>query len=539
MIKKVIKFCVIVLIGLFFTAYPICFSAFAQEAAASNGENSNTENKSSYSVKPESAQKFLSENKLLSGTKKVEGKYDCYTSSSGEKYCIKTSDKKGSEYAKDATLYSNSNGVKGCPVVAVEWYKNQNCTFCSLISLVYKASDVVSSKSFEKFATSFASLIVIVLVIWLAFKTLGYVSFLVVQDAAKYLSEILIQAFKFLLAFYALYNYKELYDWFIIPLLNFGLDFATEFVDVDIGEENYTMLQKDTAGKYIEHVEAIRNNKLYNFNTYLRLQKFALDVNMQFSLLQSIGGSLRCLGNKYMFTSFGNLGWGAGFGLGFCCLIYSIMYSVMGFLLSMAFVFYLLDAVVQMGIFGAIIPFAVACWPFKMFTKSATNAFKIFMNSVFTFVMAGVVVKICMLLLSNAMGPAGEGKRDNISVLVMAMDTADTDTLKPMIGSINIQMLVFIFACLSGFMLVGKVGALTDKFAQGGISPIAPSLATNAASGVKGMGQKVAGPTLKRLGQDANKAAKGVIKAPFKLAGWGIKTGAEKIKTKKQSRRGE
>ncbi len=519
MIRKTTKFLFAILIGMFLVTFLSCGVVLAQEA--STGEAANSEEEA-YSLTPESAQNFLRRNQLLSNEVETWEEYDCYkdayNNGSEDKYCIKSDAKKGGVYAEDASVYTYSNGTQGCPVVAVEWFKNQDCKFCSLLSIAYKASDHVASISFEKFAHSFALLMVVIFVVWIAFKTLGYVSMFTAQDAAKYLTDLLIQGFKFLLAFFALYNYEELYSLFVLPLLEFGLNFADAFVANGMSASEYGLLKQEN-GKYVkESVELMRNNNLLSLDMYVMMEKFALDVNSQFSLLHTIGHTLRCLSGKYMFHGFSSVEEGSRFGLGLGCFLYGSMFGVLGLLLSMAFVFYLFDAVVQVGIFGAIMPFAIACWPFKMFTKSANNAFKIFMNSVFTFMMAGVVVKICVQLLSSALSSLGSEKYDGTVMLVQAIDTVDTASLQQIVGQLNIKTLVFAFACLSGFMLVGKVGELTDKFAKGGVSPIAPGLATVAASGVKGAAQKIAGPTLERVQKDFNKVVGKGVGAIGKIA---------------------
>ena len=220
---------------------------------------------------------------------------------------------------------------------------------------------------------------------------------------------------------------------------------------------------------------------------------------MNFSLLQTIGKVMRCLGGKYL-TGFNVWEDGINLGLGFNCIIYGVLFGLIGFLLSLAFVFYLFDAVVELGMFGAVLPFAIACWPFKMFSKATGTTVKLFMNSTFTFMMAGVAVKVCIALISNAMGATSNGKNKGLEQLVKAVDTLDSDALKEMIGSINISFLVFAFAGFSGFLLVSKIPMLTNMFASGGMQPKASKIATMGASAFKGTAKKIAAPLNKSIG---------------------------------------
>ena len=158
MIRKTTKFLFALLMGVFLATSFSCGFALAQETGA-NEAAGNTED--TYSLTPESAQDFLQRNQLLNTEAETWEEYDCYhdtySNDSDDKYCIKSDAKSGGVYAEDASVYTHSNGVQGCPVVAVEWFKNQDCKFCSLLSIAYKASDYVASISFEKICSFFCT----------------------------------------------------------------------------------------------------------------------------------------------------------------------------------------------------------------------------------------------------------------------------------------------------------------------------------------------------------------------------------------------
>lgn len=452
---------------------------------------------------PQDAETYLNNSGFISGKKAQDwkdGKYECYGDSGETIYCIeKTNGNK-----KDAGLYTRSKKRIGCEIISVSWNQRKNCKFCALLSAPYRAADEVTSRSFKAFSRSFSNLIVIIFAIWLAIKTLGHVSFLTAQDAAKYITDVLLQSFKFLLAYFALRYSSDVFNLLVMPIFKAGLGFAQQFVDVGQGTTDASMFD----GLIDE--SQVANNKVYKADMYVMLQKFAFSVNMQFSLLQAISGSLTCLGKRFL-TFFKAPKTGTEFGLGFNCLIYGLLFGVIGLLLSLAFVFYLFDAVVELGVFGAVLPFAIACWPFKMFTKAANNAVKLFMNSTFTFMMTGVAVKICMALISNALGSTTEGNAKGLDKLVEAVDTLDATMLRGLLGVISVSFLVFAFAGLGGFMMVGKISELTNKFAGGGLKSIAPGMATMAASGAKGAAQKLLGPTLKAGGKALGDAGKRVL----------------------------
>lgn len=470
----------------FMLQLPATFYAQAEEEAAADSQ----EDKPNGSTGAMTADEFLSTNAVDKNkySTKMKG-YHCYKAqdkADGGKvedrwYCIELVNGKEDRSEVVSALKENWGG-RGCPIVSVKWHNNQGCKFCSFLKTAFLAADHVSFVAKAKFANSFANLIVIVFVIWLAIRTLNHAAFLTPQDAAKYITDIIIQAFKFLLAYFALKYYDEVFHFLIEPIFISGLDFADKFVDTGIPPGNYA---------------DIGQPELFNPKIYQRMEEFSYNVNYNFSLLQTVGSVLNCLAGKFFGKFLIRDGY-INLGLGFTCFVNGLFFSIIGFLLSLAFVFYLFDAVVEYGIFGALVPFALACWPFKMFTKSANNALKLFLNSMFTFMMAGVAVKICVSLISNAVASNTEG--GGMSGLIQAMDTLDIGKLHKLVTVISLDFLIFAFAGLSGFLLVGKIPTLTNAFAGGGISPTASKIATMGASAVKGTAKKVAAPVEKAVG---------------------------------------
>lgn len=478
---------------------------------------------------------------------------DCYKARSEEgevkKYCIQ-------QIGDTIEVKSADSEGDGCTVIPVRWYNNSKCTFCSMLGGVYWVANDIAQKSLAKFAGSFAILIALGMLIWIAMKTFAFVSSMTKQDAAKYITEMLKQSYKFMIAFFLLIYYNEAFLYIILPLLDAGLSFGLEFVNVISIEERF----KDASGGVVKSLLDLKNwadlknlypdyhrnieNGLYPFETYARLENLAYNVNLNYALLQTIGSGLVCLGWNYMI---GFLGDNWEIGLGFACVIYGTCFSVFGFFLCLAFVFYLFDAVVQLGIVGGLLPFLIASWPFKITSKYTSTGFKMLLNSIFTFMMMGVVVKISITLISKAVGlnvkrsSEDVGANDDnmeLSGLVEAMDTIDTEKLRAMVNVLSVGFCLFMFANIMGFLLLSRVHELVNRFAGGGMKPSAPSIATMGASTVKGMATKLAAPTMKAA---RDIASRGVEKGTRWVAGKAIgiatlrpvrKWGYKKIKGK-------
>ncbi len=442
-------------------------------------------------------------------TKEKEYKIkECYAAKNASgnisQYCVKA-------IGNEVRVIAGDAKGRGCDVIPVMLYNNSKCRFCSLMGVIYAAADDITQLSATKFASSFATVIAVGLVIWLALKTLVFVSSLTKQDAAKYITEMLQQSYKFMIAYFLLVYYGDIFSFIILPILNAGLSFGTSMLSggeiqsianrfgVDaLTPEAFAAVDKTMPSDYSRNFE----NIFYSFSTYALLENLAYSVNLKYAMLQSIGSSLWCLGGRYIIgrPSF-------EFGLGLECRIYAIFFWVFGFLMSLAFVFYLLDAVVQLGIVGALLPFLVASWPFKITSKYTASGFKMFLNSVFNFMMIGMIVTVAISLIDSSLSLKDSS---GISGLIEALDNVDTAKLKKLVNVLSVEFLMFIFACILGFMLMSKVSDLTNKFSSGGIKPVAPSFATMGASAVKGFASKVSAPTREAIGEYMEDKAKKV-----------------------------
>ncbi len=394
-----------------------------------------------------------------------------------------------------------------CEVVPVKWYNNRECRFCSLLGTAFSAGDRVIETAKVSFSLSFAMVIVIGLAIWVAFKTLVFVSSMTKQDAAKYITEIIKQGYKFMIAFFALIYYDDLFIFIIRPLLVAGLEFGTALVDVGTIEERFDVnnlaelfAKTDLPNDYKQNL----GNSYLTVDVYAKLEHFAYSVNAQYSLMQTVGQVLMCIGKKYIIGKLGGGTW--YFGLGFACIIYGIILSAMGFLLCIAFVFYIFDAVIQIGLVGGLLPFLVASWPFKITSKYTSTGFKMLLNSIFNFMMLGLVARVTLMLIDKgiALNSNGESKDQGFGPLIEALNNLDAEALKLIVNVLSVGFLILLFACLLGFLLLGRVSELTDRFASGGMKAVAPSIATSAASTIKGAATKLAEPTTKAAGRWAS-----------------------------------
>lgn len=452
--------------------------------------------------------------------------YKARTAGGGvNKYCMEVTD-------GTAVVIALARGdTRTCQVIPVRWYNNKECPMCGLVGIIYAAADKITTLSYNKLGYSFSIVLLLGFAIWLAIKTLVFASSMTKQDAAKYITEVLKQGYKFALAYFSIIYFHDVFSFIILPLVNAGINFGNSFVSVTdlterFGEDIAKYINQNNTSALMAMGDGVPedykrhfNNQYFDIRTYGLLENFAYNVNLNYALLQSVGGTLFCLGTK--FVSFQLTGLVledlkellAHIPTGLNCYTYGACFAIFGFLLSVSFIFYMLDAVVQFGIVGALLPFLIASWPFKITSKYTSTGFKMLINSVFTFMMMGLIVNLGIELISASLSISSttEDVSPGLYGLVKVIDTINIPAIQQRTNVLSMSFFLFMFANMMAFLSLGKTGALVSRFAGGGIKPIAPAIGGMAASAATSVAKKVAAPTMNAVGEWAeDKMTKGV-----------------------------
>lgn len=380
--------------------------------------------------------------------------------------------------------YQTVGGVtNGCIPLPAKVAENQSCIFCPMFLTIFNAAQTMATNSYAVLATSISYVMILGFAIYIAFLVLKYVSAFTKQDAPKFTNEIFIQAFKVMFAYILLSNASYIYNLAVGPILSAGMEFGS------------AVLFENGSG-YVEWCsnEANLTGQAAKMNIsagvlppylYVKLDCFIRSVQAEIAKAQSIGSTLMCVARNagassinLVVTRIENAIW--DFSMFFQGLI------IWGFslLIALAFAFYLIDATVRVGILGALMPFLIACWPFKMTRGYTKQGWTMFLNTFFTYAMMGLVVSVnIQLILMSLTGGKGDGSAiedaingDNILALQALLDIGFSG------------FLVLLACCLFGFKLTAQAAALASTFAGGGgDAKIGSSLGTLAYSGAVGL----------------------------------------------------
>lgn len=350
---------------------------------------------------------------------------------------------------------------------------SDNCLLCPVFHVALVANQRMATISYGALAAGFRNVIIIVLALFIAYHTFLSVSAFTKQDVGKYLHTIAVQAFKVLLAALLLSNADYIYHYVINPLMEAGLEFGLKIINDAALEqlEKYTSLAESSMPTGVISQRLLAQ-------VYGTVQLFTLS-SMEMPL---IGGKLICVASHSMANILPDM----------AVLLEGSIIWAFGWAIALACCFYLLDSAVRLGIFCTLLPFLIACWPFKITFTYTKKGFDIFMNALFNFVMMGLIISLTQQLTTQAL-TGGQGNADDIE---QAMTNNDMDKLKELLDLSGVKFLVLLACCIFAFKLVSQVGELannvsgtsgpTAKTSIGGkLGGLATQAATNAALGSK------------------------------------------------------
>ena len=382
----------------------------------------------------------------------------CVTLKNGEKVCTTTG-------------MTGTGVMQDCMPLPLKLDQMATCIFCPLFEVLYNASEAMATVSYKTLADAFKVLLAIGLALYLAFITLKQVSAFTKQDAPKYISEALTISFKVLLAWLILSKGEELYRLVLQPLLSAGLEFGASFLThQDIGTATVDV-KSCVSDKTLPAAEGV---VFYSRELYTKIDCFLKAVAQEIAVSQAIGGSLMCVANNAaagMFN-FPDLD----------MMFSGLLMWIFSWVICLAFGFYLIDCVIRLGIVGAIMPFLIASWPFKITQKYSTEGWKMFLNAFFTFVFIGLVVSVNIELMARA-ATGGTGSTDAIFEL---FNGDDVKALEDMMSIGGVGLLFMLLCCVFGFKLCAEAASLASTLSGSSSSNIGSQIGSAAAGAAKG-----------------------------------------------------
>lgn len=398
------------------------------------------------------------------------------------------------------TLETLDGASRGCVPLPFKLFESRSCLFCPLFDVIFSAIQSSSTLAYNKMGKPLSLLVLIGLSIWIAIMVLQNVSSMTKQDAPKFLNDLFKSSFKIVITFLLLRYSAIIYGIIIGPLLKAGFEFGTAFLT---SAQNAPSSTLSGCSKALTHIGAGSSSGVLPQYVYENLNCFIKSVQYELATSQAIGSSLMCVSTN---AALGNFGPVARVMPDFMMMFQGALIYIISFILSLAFGFYLIDATVQLGIFGMILPFLLLCYPFKITKNYFDSGVKVFMNSWFIYVFMGIVVNITLQLIGQGL----TGGKGGFTEIEDAINGNDVKKLQDLLDIGFSGFLVLLACCVFGVKLMQKVESLAGKFSGGLNLGIGNKIGGLAASGATGAAKESV-----KLGGNIASSAAGAAKSAY------------------------
>ena len=368
-------------------------------------------------------------------------------------------------------------------------FKN-TCVACGLMSTILGAVQKISKNAFDAISSHLIGLLSLGFLIYIAYITLITIASPETQKISKFLTTLAKQGARVAVAIVLLQTPNFVYDTFVTPILDGGVDFSVTLM----GQDKARVIELGSDPKYSHNFEKTGN--YLNANLLETLVGATATFSNEATLMPAIGRSFYC-------WSWTDLGWKRAWIIPrFTMLVEGIIMWAFGIMIWLAIGFYVLDCVIQMGIVCSLMAFFIACWPFKMTSEYTKIGWNMFLNTFFNFVMMGVVVTTINEMITQAIATGmTEGE------LEQYLNEDMIEELDAKLELFGLQIVMLVICCMMCMKLSDQAGALANKFAGGARIKMGGDLAGLATSAATSVAKNAGGAALKGAGAFAGSVA--------------------------------
>lgn len=439
--------------------------------------------------------------------------------------------------AANSYLYNSSKtGCKaGSPTSCAPYCKyeqKEECTLCPLFAIVFNTVSTITATSIDTFSNSVALVVLVGFSIWLAIQILLFVSSMETRDLKDLVQSILSQGFLVVLVVFILKTgVSEFFNGFINPIYETGQSLAGAVFDdctsgtpsLNCSAEDASILQRNAEDiREISHgLPQSMGNSIINTMTMMenRARKF-----------KALGNSLMCQSWKEGFLFIPK----------FSYLLSGLGIFVFSMLIIIGVPFLMLDAVLQLGVAGALLPIAVGCFAFKSTRQYSKKVWETFLNSMFAFLFISIIVLILLGVLQEVVADSSKLlTRISFDALFVSGSFQESD-FEEILQSFNWTALGFLklaFVFLLAWSVMNTAKEFAGEFASSiSETSIGSSIGTMAASTAKGMALKAAKPLASKAGEKAKEwTSRGIQSIPRGIRALRYAAKKSKLEDTKQS----
>ena len=329
---------------------------------------------------------------------------------------------------------------------------DDKCFFCPIFKTFFNTASSLAQKTYNALKDAIANLIIVAFALWIAVYILKQVSAFEVKKPSKMIQEMLVQAFKVLLAVLILKtSYAQILKLTLDPVFNTGMNYVQTVTGAGTCSPS---------AEYMQGLSGYENQMDPSSSGALPLsmgQNILCSIkSMQDAVWRVVAFGLECMcvswleDIAYIKYILPHLGY----------FLTGLFLLIGGLILVLAFPWCLIDCILNMAIAAALLPAAIGAWAFKITSAYLGKLWDFFLNAMFNFVFLSIILYIIITVVNQ---------------FLQVIDTFSTEydkIINPIHGLAfwSVNGLKLIMVCLLGWVFLDKAKGLANEFAE------APSL---------------------------------------------------------------
>lgn len=392
----------------------------------------------------------------------------------------------------------------------------ETCSFCSIFKTFYNTASKTAQHSIVTFSSSIEKVVILGFGIWIALQILAFVSTPEVRDFKDLASALITQSFVVMIVVIILENgAMGFFNYALTPVYTTGQNIAQAIIQPE------TVYNKDT------NVEALNKLKGKNIDACKGVTGIYDPKDGQGALPKAMGDSIICtmtliqnrvaqvkaLGNASICKS-----WAEKFfiipHLNYLLIGIGLWVGAMVMLIAVPFM--MVDAVFELSIAAALLPFGIGAYAFKLTRGYTKKVWETFLNSMFKF----VFISLVSLMLITAYQSIISGSLNNVQELFGDNASASSWTLViKNLPWFSTDFLKLVFVMILSWAVLNSALEFAGEFA-GSISntSIGSSIGTMAGSFTKSAATKILEPTAEAAATHIGHGIKAAAVAPVHFA---------------------
>ena len=336
-------------------------------------------------------------------------------------------------------------------------YKS-GCYACDIVSVLIGSFIGACTYLYGIAKEAGTKLLAVGLMLWLAFYILKQLSSLKNLEPATMVNDLLIMAFKVLVA-YVIVNagISFFIDFGIVPFMNFGAEFGITMVETvsHVSGLNLAEFKIDSAYEFKDGI--VPANFLNLLQKYVGAVDYTVSTHMQ------IGHLLTCHA-----TGAGAWHWVIAVIPNIWLWISGAFIWLCGFMMTLSVTYYLVDLSFKLGFAIVALPITVGLWPFNVTKGKVKSCFGIILHSAGVLIFLAMTVSAGLALVSAALdygqeevaGDTESAYTSGADKLMQKIEAGDNEYVSEQFSFWSFRWIVILFAYLYAIKLIGST--ITD-----------------------------------------------------------------------------